>query len=88
MTEPGSELTRERPDLWRRGLALATSLTGYVYAPKLPLADGTIYACGGHVDRQIHALGLDVEAFRVVWGEWVRWGAGKNPGHRPWEKTG
>lgn len=41
-----SLLTRERPDIWNRGLALATSLTSYEYAPKLPLPDGTIYACG------------------------------------------
>jgi hypothetical protein len=42
-----SALTIERPDLWHRALTLATSLTGYTYAPKLPLPDGTIYACGG-----------------------------------------
>lgn len=42
-----SLLTRERPDLWRRTVALATRLTGYQYVPKLPLPDGTIYACGG-----------------------------------------
>lgn len=42
-----SLLTRERPDIWARGLALAHGLTGYRYEPKLPLPDGTIYACGG-----------------------------------------
>lgn len=45
--KPDSLLTRQRPDLWQRGLALATSLTGYEYAAKRPLPDGTIYACGG-----------------------------------------
>lgn len=42
-----SRLTRERPDIWTRGLSLATGLTGVRYLPKLPLPDGTIYACGG-----------------------------------------
>lgn len=42
-----SLLTRSRPDLWRRALALATNLTGYTYAPKLPGSDGTFHACGG-----------------------------------------
>lgn len=41
-----SRLTVERPDLWQRGLDLATGLTGYLYLPKLPLPDGTIFACG------------------------------------------
>lgn len=44
---PASLLTLERPDIWRRGLDLATGLTGYLYLPKLPAADGTIFACGG-----------------------------------------
>lgn len=43
-----SIVTQQRPDLWQRALALATRTTGYEYAPKLPLADGTIYACGGN----------------------------------------
>ena len=41
-----SLLTIQRPDIWQRGLVLATSLTGYQYLPKLPLPDGTIFACG------------------------------------------
>lgn len=45
--EPSSKLTLERPDIWARALLLATGLTGMEYAPKTPLADGTIYACGG-----------------------------------------
>lgn len=45
--EPRSLLTARRPDLWTRGIALAVGLTGYRYAHKSPLADGTIYACGG-----------------------------------------
>lgn len=47
-TEPNSILTLERPDIWHRSLELATQLTGYKYAPKLPLADGTIFACGSY----------------------------------------
>jgi hypothetical protein len=43
---PNSRLTIARPDIWERGLVLATALTGYQYLPKLPLADGTIFACG------------------------------------------
>jgi hypothetical protein len=43
-----SLLTRTRPDIWLGGLALATSLTGVAYVPKIALADGTIYACGGY----------------------------------------
>jgi hypothetical protein len=46
-TTPDSALTRERPELWRQAMVLAVGLTGYRYLPKLPLADGTIYACGG-----------------------------------------
>lgn len=47
-TDPISALTVSSPDIWHRGLDLATSLTGYEYAPKLPLPDGTIYSCGGY----------------------------------------
>lgn len=47
MTEMNSRLTIERPDLWQRGLDIATGLTGYLYLPKLPAVDGTIFACGG-----------------------------------------
>lgn len=47
MTEPQSKLTIERPELWASALTLATNLTGYIYAPKLPGQDGTIWACGG-----------------------------------------
>lgn len=46
-TEPQSELTLHRPDIWVRGLTLATSLTGYEYTPKLPLPDGSVSMCGG-----------------------------------------
>lgn len=46
MLEPQSKLTLERPELWRRALTLATNLTGYIYAPKLPATDGTVWACG------------------------------------------
>jgi hypothetical protein len=62
MTEPDSILTRLRPDIWQRGLALATRLTGCEYAPKLPRDDGTIYACGGNpqpplpIDERIKEL--------------------------------
>jgi hypothetical protein len=48
LAEPQSLLTAQRPDLWRRGISMAVGLTGYRYAHKDPLADGTIYACGGH----------------------------------------
>lgn len=44
-----SLLTTERPDIWQRGLDLATGLTGYLYLPKLPASDGTIFACGGYI---------------------------------------
>lgn len=47
-TEPVSELTCERPDIWLRAIDLAAGLTGYTYARKEPLPDGTIYACGGY----------------------------------------
>lgn len=43
---PQSHLTRERPDLWGSGIALAERTTGLKFRDKLPLADGTIYACG------------------------------------------
>lgn len=43
-----SSLTVERPDIWQRALVLATVTTGMTYAAKLPLSDGTIYACGGY----------------------------------------
>lgn len=44
MKEPGSLLTLQRPDIWAQGLALATSLTGLVYAPKLAKPNGEIWA--------------------------------------------
>lgn len=47
MNEPTSLLTRLRPDIWQRTISLATDLTGLMYLPKVPLSDGTIYACGG-----------------------------------------
>lgn len=45
--QPNSQLTAERPDVWIRGVALATSVTGLEYVHKAPLPDGAIYACGG-----------------------------------------
>lgn len=42
-----SQLTTERPDIWLRAVALATSVTGREYVHKAPLPDGAIYACGG-----------------------------------------
>lgn len=48
MATPNSRLTVARPDIWTRGLQLATSVTGYAYLPKLPLVDGTIFACGSY----------------------------------------
>jgi hypothetical protein len=41
-----SRLTLERPDIWQRGLDMATSLTGYLYLPKRPATDGTVFSCG------------------------------------------
>lgn len=46
-SQPNSQLTTERPDIWLRAVALATSVTGLEYVHKEPLLDGTIYACGG-----------------------------------------
>lgn len=43
-----SQLTVARPDIWERGLALAHGITGVEYVDKRPLADGTIFACGGY----------------------------------------
>jgi hypothetical protein len=48
MIEPNSVLTMHRPDIWLRALSLASGLTDYNYAPKVPLPDGTIFACGGY----------------------------------------
>lgn len=45
--QPNSQLTTERPDIWIRAVALASSVTGLEYVHKAPLPDGTIYACGG-----------------------------------------
>lgn len=65
----GSLLTRTRPDIWVGGLALATSLTGYVYAPKLPAA-GRIWACGGYYEapptpeQEIKSLRRELESHR------------------------
>lgn len=42
-----SLLTAQRPDIWLRGILLASNLTGLAYVDKKPLADGTITACGG-----------------------------------------
>jgi hypothetical protein len=44
--EPISALTLTRPDIWERGLLLATGLTGYQFPAKAPV-DGVISACGG-----------------------------------------
>ena len=45
-----SLLTSLRPDLWSRGLGLLGTLAPYTCPPKEPLADGSIYACGGVVE--------------------------------------
>ncbi len=45
--QPNSQLTADRPDIWLRAIALATSVTGLEYVHKAPLPDGAIYACGG-----------------------------------------
>lgn len=50
--EPQSLLTRERPELWRAALSLATATTGMIYLPKLPGPNGEIWACGGQ-DRPV-----------------------------------
>ena len=42
-----SQLTHDRPDIWIRALKLAGDTTGIRYVEKLPLPDGTVYACGG-----------------------------------------
>jgi hypothetical protein len=47
MSQPNSKLTAERPDIWVRAIALATSVTGLEYVHKAPTPDGTILACGG-----------------------------------------
>lgn len=44
---PQSRLTRERPDIWERAVALAEADTGMRFPHKSPLPDGTVYACGG-----------------------------------------
>lgn len=49
--EPQSLLTLERPDLWQRGLTLATRITGCRYVDKLPGAGGAILACGSGFHR-------------------------------------
>ena len=49
--KPQSSLTVERPDIWYRGLALATSLTGYVYLPKIPLTEDPLSLCGYNYPR-------------------------------------
>lgn len=41
-----SALTRERPDIWLRGLALATSITGLSYPHKAAPSTGALQACG------------------------------------------
>jgi hypothetical protein len=56
--------------------------------------DGAAYARSGpmpaaylrHVERQIAALGLDVERLRVEWGEWVRWGTAMGAA-APWRSV-
>lgn len=66
-TEPTSILTLHRPDIWQHALLLATSVTGYKYAPKLPLPDGTIYACGGQTPtpaQQIKDLEEQISEYR------------------------
>lgn len=41
-TEPASALTLARPEIWTAVLGLATTTTGYLYVPKVPLT-----MCGG-----------------------------------------
>lgn len=49
-----SLITVQRPELWRQAVDMATGLTGMLYVPKLPLADGTVYACGGGVYPSVY----------------------------------
>lgn len=60
--EPTSRLTRERPDIWTRGVALFTASTGIAVTPKVP-RDGEIFACGGGgVPRPSRPLTPDEQA--------------------------
>lgn len=43
-----SQLTADRYDIWARALLMAHEITGVTYVDKRPLADGTIFACGGY----------------------------------------
>ena len=49
-TEPTNRLTRERPDIWTRGVALFTASTGIAVLPKMPTPEGVIFSCGGAPD--------------------------------------
>lgn len=71
MTET-SLLIRQRPDVWSAGLALASSLTGITYAPKLSLADGTIYACGAYHPYKPPTPKTNVELDREIEEQWER----------------
>lgn len=79
-TAPQSKLTMERPELWTRALTLATNLTGYIYAPKLAAADGTIWACGSeYIPPTPRERIKDLEG-RIKINEGYR----KHPG-KPWK---
>jgi hypothetical protein len=55
---------------------------GAAYARSGPMPE----ACLRHVEQQIAALGLDVERWRVEWGEWVRWGTAMGAA-APWRSV-
>jgi hypothetical protein len=40
-----------------------------------------------HTERQLTAVGIDVEAWRAVWGDWVSWGRERPQDDRPWERV-
>jgi len=71
-SEPTSLLTRERPDLWQRVHALATATTGMLYLPKLPAADGTIWACGGGGPSRPRTLEEQIEDAKHYIENWKR----------------
>jgi hypothetical protein len=77
--EPQSKLTMNRPDIWIRALSLATNLTGYIYAPKLPAADGSIWACGGLLPEPTPREKIKELEEKIKINERYR----KHPG-RPW----
>jgi hypothetical protein len=44
---PSSLLTHQRPDIWRSAVVLAETITGILFVDKVPMPDGTVWACGG-----------------------------------------